>query len=195
MDIDAHQKNKAFIKMPVSVLAPQRMRKLTFAILFLVILKGTGYYFFPEKKLPTDQKIDKIILTKSRRTMDVYAGGQIIKTYKISLGRDPLGDKEFEGDKRTPEGQYSINDKNPNSGFHKNLGISYPNKMDIEEAKKKNLRPGGEIKIHGIRNGLGFIGKLHRMLDWTAGCVALTDDEVDELYNSVEIGTPILILP
>jgi murein L,D-transpeptidase YafK len=106
-----------------------------------------------------------------------------------------MGDKEFEGDKRTPEGQYTINDKNSNSGFHKNLGISYPNKRDIEEAKKKKLKPGGEIKIHGIRNGFGFIGKFQRLFDWTAGCIALTDHEVDELYDSVEIGTPILILP
>jgi len=171
------------------------MRKLIFAILFLLILTGAGYYFLPEKKLPPDKKIDKLIVTKSKRIMDVYSGDQIIKTYKISLGGDPVGDKEFEGDKRTPEGQYSINDKNQNSGFHKNLGISYPSETDIQEAKKKNLQPGGDIKIHGIRNGFGFIGRLHRMFDWTAGCVALTDDEVDELYNRVEIGTPILILP
>ena len=171
------------------------MRKLSLVLLILLILTGTGYYFLPEKKLPTDKKIDKLIVTKSKRTMDVYSGEQVIKTYKISLGRAPVGDKEFEGDKRTPEGQYSINDKNPNSGFHKNLGISYPSKTDIEEAKKKILRPGGEIKIHGIRNGFGFIGRLQRMFDWTAGCIALTDDEVDELYNRVEIGTPILILP
>jgi murein L,D-transpeptidase YafK len=171
------------------------MRKWTIGTIIILLVTGTLYYFFPEDKLPTDQKIDKLIVTKSKRTMDVYSAGQIIKTYTISLGRDPLGDKEFEGDKRTPEGQYRINDKNPNSGFHKNLGISYPNKKDIEEAKEKKLKPGGDIKIHGIRNGFGFIGKFQRLFDWTAGCIALTDQEVDELYNSVQIGTPILILP
>ena len=171
------------------------MKKLTLVILTLLILTGTIYYFFPEKKLPIDKKIDKLVVVKGTRTMKAYSNGQIIKTYKISLGGDPIGDKEFEGDKRTPEGQYRINDKNPTSGFHKNLGISYPNKRDIEEADKKKLKPGGEIKIHGIRNGLGFIGKFQRMFDWTAGCIALTDEEVDELYYSVEIGTPIIILP
>jgi murein L,D-transpeptidase YafK len=171
------------------------MKKWTIRTIIILLLTGTLYYFFPEDKLPTDEKIDKLVVIKSKRTMDVYAGGQIIKTYKISLGRNPTGDKEFEGDKRTPEGQYKINDKNPNSGFYKNLGISYPNEKDIAEATEKKLKPGGEIKIHGIRNGLGFIGKFQRMFDWTAGCIALTDQEVEELYNSIEIGTPITILP
>ena len=171
------------------------MKKWTIRTIIILILTGALYYFFPEDKLPTDKKIDRLVVIKSKRTMAVYSGGQIIKTYKISLGRNPIGDKDFEGDKRTPEGQYKINDKNPNSGFHKNLGISYPNQKDIEEANEKKLKPGGEIKIHGIRNGLGFIGKFQRMFDWTAGCIALTDQEVEELYNSVEIGTPITILP
>jgi murein L,D-transpeptidase YafK len=171
------------------------MRKLTFIIAVLLIFSAAGYYFFPEKNLPSDKKIDKIIVLKSKRRMNVYSEGQIIKTYKISLGRDPIGDKEFEGDKRTPEGYYRINGKNPDSGFHKNLGISYPDKTDIEEARRKKLKPGGEIKIHGIRNGFGFIGKFQRIFDWTAGCIALTDEEVDELYDRVEIGTPIVILP
>src|SRR5436190_22158237 len=139
------------------------MRKLTFIILVLLILTATGYYFFPEKRLPIDKMIDKIVVLKSKRSMNVYSEGQIIKTYKISLGRDPIGDKEFEGDKRTPEGDYSINGKNSDSGFHKNLGISYPDKKDIEEARRKKLKPGGEIKIHGIRNGFGFIGKFQRI--------------------------------
>jgi murein L,D-transpeptidase YafK len=127
--------------------------------------------------------------------LDVYSKGQVIKTYSVSLGADPIGDKEYEGDKRTPEGLYIINDKNPNSGFHRNLGISYPNKDDIEEAIKRGMKPGGQIKIHGIRNGFGFIGKFQRITDWTAGCIALTDDEVDELYDNVAVGTTIEILP
>lgn len=127
--------------------------------------------------------------------MEVYSGGQLIKSYRISLGRNPKGDKEFEGDKRTPEGHYMINDKNPKSAYHKNLGVSYPNGRDMEDARKRNVNPGGNIKIHGIRNGLGFIGKFQKMLDWTAGCIALTNDEIDELYERVDIGTPITIEP
>lgn len=127
--------------------------------------------------------------------MEAYSDGKLIKTYKVSLGQTPLGDKQFQGDKRTPEGEYRINDKNPNSGFHKNLGVSYPNAMDIQEAKGKGLDPGGEIKIHGLRNGVGFIGKFHRLFNWTAGCIAVTDKEIDELYKSVDLGTTIIIRP
>lgn len=118
-----------------------------------------------------------------------------MKTYTISLGGNPIGDKEYEGDKKTPEGIYYINDKNPNSGYHKNLGISYPNKKDIEQAKKLGKPVGGDIKIHGLKNRTGVIGKLHRWFDWTLGCIALTNNEMDELYYSVPIGTKIEILP
>jgi murein L,D-transpeptidase YafK len=171
------------------------MKKWTTGTFGLLILIGAVYYLSPEERLSTGQKIDKIVVKKSERRMEVYSGGQLIKSYRISLGRNPKGGKEFEGDKRTPEGHYTINDKNPNSAYHKNLGVSYPNPGDIEEARKRNLNPGGDIKIHGIRNGFGFIGKFQRMLDWTAGCIALTNDEMDELYDRVDIGTPITIEP
>lgn len=111
------------------------------------------------------------------------------------MGRSPVGDKAAEGDKRTPEGDYFVNGKNPGSGYHKNLGISYPNAEDRANANARGLSTGGDIKIHGIRNGMGFIGKFHRMFDWTAGCIAVTDEEIDELYENVKVGTPITILP
>lgn len=171
------------------------MKKWIVRILILAITVVVIYYFIPEKELPPNIKVDKLVVTKGRRIMEAYSNGEVVKIYSISLGRNPLGDKEFEGDKRTPEGSYTINHKNANSGYHKNLGVSYPNKDDISDAKSKGLKPGGEIKIHGIRNGLGFIGKFHRLFDWTAGCIALTDKEVDELYENVIIGTPIIINP
>jgi murein L,D-transpeptidase YafK len=171
------------------------MKKLITGILVLLIIAASVYYFFPEDKLPPGIKIDRLVVRKRDRIMQVYSGDNVIKTYRISLGRNPTGDKEYEGDKKTPEGEYKINDRNPESGYHKNLGISYPNTEDIAVAKRKNLKPGGEIKIHGLRNGLGFIGKFHRMIDWTAGCIALTNEEIDELYDRVEIGTPIIIQP
>ena len=89
---------------------------------------------------------------------------------------------------------YYINDKNPKSGYHLNLGVSYPNKYDRIYAKKIHKKPGGLIKIHGLRNRLGFIGKFHRFFDWTLGCIALTNEEVEELYTNVPIGTKIEIL-
>jgi murein L,D-transpeptidase YafK len=165
-------------------------------IWFTILPTLTGlliYYFYPETKLPNDIQIDNIVVNKSKREMLVYSNGQLQKTYKISLGRQPIGHKEFEGDKKTPEGIYSINDKNPKSSYHKNLGVSYPNKDDLVKARQLGKSAGGDIKIHGIRNGIGFIGKFHRWFDWTLGCIAVTDREIDELYKAVIIGTRIEI--
>lgn len=162
---------------------------------YLLIIPAVIYYIYPEQKLAAGIKIDSIIVHKERRALEVYSNGHLIKTYKISLGKNPIGDKEFEGDKKTLEGIYTINDKNENSGYYKNLGISYPNKHDIVSSKKLGKPTGGDLKIHGLRNGIGFIGKFHRWFDWTAGCIALTNREIDELYNAVEIGTSIEIKP
>lgn len=169
--------------------------KLFYLIVTLFFLGLTAYYFYPEDKLPADIEIDKLVVNKSDRQLLAYSNEKLIKTYKISLGDNPIGDKEFEGDKKTPEGHYTINDKNPNSGYHKNLGVSYPNKEDIENAKRLGKPVGGDIKIHGLRNRTGLIGKFHRWHDWTLGCIAVTDEEIDELYNAVKIGTPIEINP
>ncbi|HLN71781.1 MAG TPA: L,D-transpeptidase family protein [Prolixibacteraceae bacterium] len=161
----------------------------------LVILSLNVYYFYPEDKLPSNTKIDKLIVLKSRRQLIAYSGGKVVKIFEISLGKQPIGAKEFEGDKKTPEEIYFINDKYPNSGYHKNLGISYPNLNDLENARRFEKPTGGDIKIHGLRNGLGFIGKFQRWSDWTLGCIAVTDREIDELYEAVGIGTQIEIKP
>ena len=170
-------------------------RNIIWLTISLIYLGFTGYYFYPEEKLPADIQIDKLVVYKSERQLLAYSNGLLVKTYRISLGRQPVGDKEFEGDKKTPEGLYFINDKNPNSGYHKNLGISYPDKDDIENAKRLGKPPGGNIKIHGLRNKTSFISKFHRWFDWTLGCIAVTDEEMDELYNAVKIGTQIDIKP
>lgn len=127
--------------------------------------------------------------------MHVYSNQNLVKIYKISLGKNPVGKKEFEGDSKTPEGIYYINDKNHNSSYYKNLGISYPNQSDLKHSKKLGKPVGDGIKIHGLKNGFGYIGKLHRWMDWTAGCIAITNQEIDELYNSVKIGSRIEIKP
>ncbi|MCA1752804.1 MAG: murein L,D-transpeptidase family protein [Cryomorphaceae bacterium] len=170
------------------------MTKTKWLCIFL-IAGVAGYYFYPENKLPDDSQIDRLVVTKSKRQLAVYSKGTLLKTYKVSLGRVPEGDKEFEGDMKTPEGIYFINDKNPNSGYHKNLGISYPNQRDIEHARSHEKPAGGDIKIHGLRNGIGLVGKFHRWFDWTMGCIAVTNDEMDELYEAVEVGTSIEIRP
>src|SRR6188768_1738394 len=104
------------------------MKKWSIAICLLIMLGAAGYYFFPEKELPADKKISKLVVMKKERIMKVYSSGEVIKVYHISIGKNSVGDKVSQGDKRTPEGSYIINDKNAGSGYHKNLGISYPNR-------------------------------------------------------------------
>lgn len=172
-----------------------RFKKIILLFIALLLTSAMIYYFLPEAKLPSDAKVDKLILKKNKRELSVFYQGKLLKTYHVSLGRNPKGHKQKEGDKKTPEGLYFIDSKNPQSGYHRNLGVSYPNKEDILNAKNAGVDPGGEIKIHGLRNGLGFIGKFHWWFDWTAGCIALTDQEIDELYRAVEMRSPILIQP
>ncbi len=165
-------------------------------LLAVVILVGALIYNnYPEQKLPENTEVDLLVVKKSDNKLMAYADGKLLKTYQISLGASPMGHKEFEGDEKTPEGVYAINAKNDKSGYHKNLGVSYPNENDIAHAKSIGKPPGGDIKIHGIRNGLGIISKFQRLINWTNGCIALTNTEVDELYASVKVGTRIEIRP
>ncbi len=163
--------------------------------LLALLLALVVYYAYPEPKLPANAVVDKLVVYKSERKMEAYSNGVLLKSYTISLGGNPKGAKVNEGDRRTPEGIYTINDKNPNSGYHKNLGISYPNKENRARAKELGRPVGGSVKIHGLRNGLGFIGKFQRWHDWTNGCIALTNQEVDELYRSIKVGAQIVIKP
>ena len=153
------------------------------------------YNVYPEPKLPAAATIDSLVVYKSKKQLLAYSTGKLMKTYQISLGASPQGHKAYEGDQKTPEGRYTINAKNAKSGYHKNLGVSYPNEQDIAHAKTLGKAPGGDIKIHGLRNGVGAIHKLQRLYNWTNGCMALTNDEIDELYASVKLGTPINIKP
>ncbi len=146
--------------------------------------------------LAIGSKIDKIVVRKSVREMDVFYQGKLLKTYPIALGKNPIGHKEFEGDMKTPEGRYTIHDRNANSGYHKNLGISYPNEADIAHAASHGKSAGGAIKIHGIKNGYGnIVGEKHLLKDWTHGCIAVTDREMDELFVAVVDNAVIEILP
>jgi len=171
------------------------MLKKLFIGIFLSAALLCGYYFYPEKKLDTSQKIDKIVVVKHKRQLTLFSNGKEIKTYTISLGGVPAGKKEFEGDQKTPEGIYFIDDKNPSSDYHLNLGVSYPNHNDSLHAAALGKAPGGDIKIHGLPNGYGFIGKFQRFKDWTAGCMALTNSEIEELFYQVPLGTEIEIKP
>jgi len=166
------------------------MRKLLTALFFSLV--ALPAYSAP---LPPDAKIDKIIVYKSAREMKVFSGGKELKTYKIALGPDPVGPKQFQGDGKTPEGKYKVDGKNPYSTYHKNLGVSYPNDRDRAFAKKNGKSAGGDIKIHGLGKWFSHLGTGHYKYDWTAGCIAVTDEEIDEIYAATSVGTPIEIDP
>jgi murein L,D-transpeptidase YafK len=119
----------------------------------------------------------------------------ILRQYEVDLGFAPDGDKKIEGDGKTPEGTYLIDRRNPNSSFHLSLGISYPNSRDIAEARALGKAPGGEIFIHGQPNLLKEFKRAQRTPDWTAGCIAVTNDEIEEIYAMVDDGTLITLRP
>jgi len=133
--------------------------------------------------------IDQIVIWKSKRRLTLFSKKKPLKIYRIRLGFDPVGPKRSEGDGRTPEGNYWITHKNPNSAFHKSLGISYPNKNDKVLAQKHGVSPGKDIFIHG--GPKNFLK--HLLFDWTEGCIAVTDTEIDEIYDMVQINTPVYI--
>jgi len=138
---------------------------------------------------------DLIVVEKANRVLTLYAKRKAIKTYRIALGGNPVGHKEQEGDSRTPEGRYIIDAKNPWSSFHLSLHISYPDRRDRAAARKKGVSPGGAIMIHGTPDGLASLHALVVINDWTAGCIAVTNAEIEEIYRVVRIGTPIVIKP
>ena len=127
--------------------------------------------------------------------MELMHANQVIKKYKIALGGSPVGPKQRLGDHRTPEGSYVIDRRNEHSKFHRSLHISYPNAADREHARELGVPPGGDIFIHGLPNGYGWIGAGHRARDWTDGCIAVTDKEIEEIWTLVDNGTQVEIKP
>jgi tetratricopeptide (TPR) repeat protein len=138
---------------------------------------------------------DKVLIEKKDRRLTLLSKGEVIKTYKIALGGNPVGPKERQGDKKTPEGTYIIDSRNRDSGYHLSLHISYPNEKDKMRAKVLGVSPGGDIMIHGIKNGLSWVGGFHAEIDWTKGCIAVTDEEMEEIEKFVPIGTIVEIRP
>jgi L,D-peptidoglycan transpeptidase YkuD (ErfK/YbiS/YcfS/YnhG family) len=138
---------------------------------------------------------DRILVYKKDRRMMLLSKGDVIKTYRIALGGNPVGPKEREGDKKTPEGTYVIDSKNRDSQYHLSLHISYPNEQDRKRAKDLGVSPGGDITIHGIKSGYSWVGASHAGADWTRGCIAVTDEEIEEIDKMVQNGTVVEILP
>lgn len=121
--------------------------------------------------------------------------GKILKTYHVVFGGNPKGKKLKEGDNKTPEGRYIIDYKNAHSAFYKSIHISYPNKSDRERARKAHVDPGGNIMIHGQKNGWGWASFITQYFNWTRGCIAVSNSDMDEIWKAVKVGTPIVILP
>jgi murein L,D-transpeptidase YafK len=140
-------------------------------------------------------RIDRIVVHKKDHTLELMSKGKIIRTYKVALGGEPVGPKTCQGDHRTPEGEYVIDARNANSQFHRSLHVSYPNWEDRKRSSAAHCSPGGDIMIHGLPNGYGFVDAAHRLKDWTDGCVAVTDQEIEEIWKEVPNGTPVKILP
>lgn len=150
----------------------------------------------PPAPLPPGTRADLLVVQKSARRLLLYSHGSVVRSYRIALGHNPVGPKRREGDHRTPEGRYLIDEHNPDSAFHRSLHVSYPSAADIARARAAGYSPGGDVMIHGMRNGVGWLGRLRRMArDWTDGCIAVSDAEMDEIYRVVPDGTPIEILP
>jgi len=138
---------------------------------------------------------DKILIEKRARRLTLFSKGDVIKTYDIALGGNPVGPKEREGDNKTPEGIYTIDSRNGNSGYHLSLHVSYPNEQDKMRARELGVCPGGDIMIHGIKNGFSPVGAAHAEMDWTQGCIAVTNQEMEEIYKLVPNGTLVEIRP
>lgn len=162
-------------------------------ILLALALAGTAGFASDQPVAPATQA-DRIVIMKSAHTLTLMSGEQPLKSYKVALG-NPGGPKRRQGDRLTPEGTYRIDAKNPRSEYHRALHISYPSAEDRERARKMGVSPGGDVEIHGLPPSWAWIGEGHRQRDWTWGCIAVTDPEIDEIWALVPVGTPVEIRP
>jgi murein L,D-transpeptidase YafK len=164
-------------------------------LLCVAALAAAAFARLNVNPLPHDAVADRVVVEKSARRLTLLRNGDALKTYRVALGRAPVGAKGYEGDQRTPEGAYTIDFHKPDSDYHLALHVSYPEQRDVDRAAAQGLSAGSDIMIHGLPNGRGWIGRFHRRNDWTAGCVAVTDFEIEEIYRAVPDGTPIELRP
>jgi murein L,D-transpeptidase YafK len=172
---------------------PERFPFVTFGLMAMVMAGGPILKATEDQSKPVN--VDRILVEKSKRTMTIFSGGLAVKTYQIALGGDPIGPKQREGDHKTPEGAYTIDSRNAHSKFHLALHVSYPSEADRKRARKLGVSPGGAIMIHGLPEAFAYLGAAHRKTDWTDGCIAVTNQEIEEIWRLVKIGTTIEIRP
>lgn len=171
----------------------RNVRYITFIVLTFFAISLIGY--IKPNIESSGVAADKVVINKSKRELILFLDNKEIKRYKVALGSNPIGAKFESGDGKTPEGEYSISFKNEHSKYHLSLKISYPSMKDKELALKSNVDSGGDIMIHGLPNWLWFVGSTHVLYDWTAGCIAVTNNEIEEIWKLVPIGTSVFINP
>lgn len=141
------------------------------------------------------QKADLVVVRKSVARLYLESGGKSFASFRASFGSQPEGHKQQEGDERTPEGRYVLDSNNANSDFHRSIHISYPNAQDVASAQKRGAKPGGQIMVHGQKNGFGWLASVAQWFNWTDGCVGLSNRDMDAVWSAVDAGTPIEIYP
>ena len=166
---------------------------LIFLALVLVAEGGLRAQSIREVSLGAPALADKVVVLKAERKLLLMRSGEVLKAYDVSLGGHPTGQKIRQGDSRTPEGNYLLDLHNPRSQYHLSIHISYPNKEDLARARRLGVRPGGDLFIHGLPND--YHGPNQHLGDWTEGCIALTNADMDEIWRAVADGTPIEIRP
>jgi len=167
----------------------------SFLVMIPLLAAFQGRSGFASEASPSSEPVDQVVAVKSQRTLTLLSKGRMVRSYKVALGGEPTGAKRQQGDHKTPEGQYVLDRRNGKSRFYRSIHISYPNESDRQWAEKQGASPGGDIMIHGLPNGFGWLGGVHRERDWTDGCIAVTDKEMDEIWALVRDGTPIEIKP
>lgn len=164
------------------------VRRLAFFAIGVLLLSGSGHAYLPST-------VDRVVVFKAERKLIAVKNGRVVKTYRVALGQSPLGTKRCRGDNRTPEGEYYVTHRVPESRYFLALHLSYPSPADTMLARNAGCEPGGSIEIHGLAPEFGWMGPRHLERDWTNGCIAVTNEEMKELYRSIAVGTPVEIYP
>lgn len=166
---------------------------LPFVLFVAITLESFGWLpsFMDSQKV--EGYADRVVVDKSDRKLYLMRNGRVLAEYHIALGRNPDGAKVRQGDRKTPEGEYILDFKKVNSDFYRAIHVSYPSKKDIERARRLGVKPGGAIMIHGQPNGWGWLSFIRQRFNWTSGCIAVSNDDMDEIWKTVRPGTPITI--
>ncbi len=162
---------------------------------WLPVILILGCVTCADDRLSPNARVDRVLVIKHEHKLALLDHGKVLKEYKVALGGDPSGPKTRRGDHKTPEGEYTLDHRNAHSQFYHSIHISYPNARDRARARRLGVAPGGDVMLHGLPNGYGWIGSRHRARDWTDGCIAVTNQEMDQIWHAVPDGTAIEIRP